>query len=152
MTAQITEATHGEAVTQFSIYADNKVGRLNELLLLLGSHDVHVMALCTLDTTDSTIIRLVVDYPDVAREILSENGYAYNRVEVVAVEFETEAHLTNITCALVEAEINIHYVYPFVKRPRGRGGLIIRAEDNDLATTILNDRGLRVLTQDDIAR
>ena len=33
------------------------------LFPLLAGKDVHVLALCLVDTTDSTIIRLVVDYP-----------------------------------------------------------------------------------------
>ena len=32
-------------VIQFSIHADNKVGRLNELISLLSVREVHVMAL-----------------------------------------------------------------------------------------------------------
>ena len=39
-------------VLQFSIHADNKVGRLNELVGLISEHTVHIMALSILDTTD----------------------------------------------------------------------------------------------------
>ena len=58
-------------VTQFSIHADNKVGRLNEIIRLLSIHKVHVAALSILDTTDSAIVRLIVDYPEEAQKTAS---------------------------------------------------------------------------------
>lgn len=139
-------------VKQFCIYAENKVGRLNELLGMLSSHKVHIMALSTWDSTDSSLIRLVVDYPEPAIGLLEENAFAFNISEVVAVEFDTEAALKKITCALMEAEINIHYVYPFLMRPNNRSGLIIRVEDNDLANDVLKQHQITILSQEDIAR
>jgi hypothetical protein len=38
-------------------------GRLNQLLRMLGSMNIHVLALSVQDTTDSSIIRLIVDDP-----------------------------------------------------------------------------------------
>ncbi len=57
-----------------------------------------------------------------------------------------------VTKALHQAEINIHYVYPFVCRPLDHGALALSVEDNDLASTVLSSLGLKVLTQRDIAR
>ena len=72
------EPDHGP-VRQFSIFVENKVGRLNELVQSLGSADVHIMALCLVDTTDSTIIRIVVDYPERAEAVLNEHNFAHDR-------------------------------------------------------------------------
>ncbi len=139
-------------VKQFSIFADNKVGRLNELMRSLAQHDVHVMALCLVDTTDSTIMRFVFDYPEVAERLLKEQGFAYNIVKVIAVEINTEADIQKVTCALTCAEINIHYIYSTLARPHGKSGLILSLEDNDLATTVLNSAQVTVIDQNDIAR
>ncbi|MGA2051750.1 MAG: acetolactate synthase [Opitutales bacterium] len=146
------KSSHGGVVKQFSIFAENKVGRLNDLLSLLASKDVHVLALCLVDTTDSTIIRVVVDYPEVAAPLLAGNGFAHSLVDVVAVEIATEAKLKVVTCALVQAEINIHYIYPFLMRPNGRTGLVMSLEDPDLATEVLNRNQVAVLSQADLAR
>jgi len=146
------KSSHGGVVKQFSIFAENKVGRLNDLLSLLAGKDVHVLAVCLVDTTDSTIMRVVVDYPEVAAPLMKQHGFAHNLVDVMAVEIATEAQLKLVTCALVQAEINIHYIYPFLMRPHGRTGLVMSLEDHDLATDVLKRNQIQVLSQADLAR
>lgn len=141
-----------EAVIQFSIFAENKVGRLNEVILTLASGDVHIMALCTIDTTDSAIIRIVVDYPEVAERLLREKHFAFDTTHVMAVEIVGEHELKKITCCLLQAEINMHYYYPFLFRPNGKYGLVMRVEDQELAEDVLRRNGLTVLARSDIAR
>ncbi len=141
-----------EAVRQFSIFADNKVGRLNDIVMMLASHDIHIMSVCMVDTTDDTIIRLILDYWELARDFFHEHGFAFSLNEVVVAEINTEQDFKNVTCALVQAEINIHYMYPTLTRPGGKSGLVLRLEDNDLATDVLTQSGIRVLSHTDIAR
>jgi hypothetical protein len=141
-----------DPVKQFSVFAENRVGRLHELTALLKSNNVHVMALTVLDTTDSAIVRLVVDDPDRARELMVNNDFPYAECVVLAVEISDESDLKGVLAALVEAEINIHYIYSFIKRPEGKSALAINAEDIEIAAQALNRRGHRVLTQRDISR
>ena len=56
---------------------------------------------------------------------------------MIAVELNSEADIVRVTSALVQAEINIHYIYPFVSRPNSRSALAISLEDNDLASETL---------------
>jgi hypothetical protein len=110
-----------DPVQQFSVFVENRVGRLHELTALLKSNDVHVMAITILDSTDSTIVRLVVDDPSKARELMVNNDFPYTECTVLAVEINDESELKGVLSALLEAEINIHYIYSFIKRPEGRG-------------------------------
>ena len=151
MAAQIS-TTPPDPVKQFSVFAENRVGRLYDLTALLGEHNVHIMAVTVLDTTDSAIVRVIVDDPDKARELMVNNDFPYTEGEVLAVELTDESQLKGVLAALVEAEINVHYVYSFIKRPEGKAALAINAEDADVAAQALNQRGFRVLTQRDIAR
>ncbi|WP_269522174.1 acetolactate synthase [Coraliomargarita parva] len=139
-------------VIQFSIHADNKVGRLNEIVGILAVHEVHIMALSILDTTDSSIVRLIVDYPEEAQHLLVAHQFSFVQSELIAVELDSEADISRVTCALVQAEINIHYVYPFVSRPKGKYALAMSLEDNDLAAETLRRHQLKVIGQSDIAR
>lgn len=141
-----------DPVKQFSVFTENRVGRLSDLTTLLKANDVHIMALTVLDFTDTTILRLVVDDNDKARELMVNNDFPYTECDVVAVEINDEADLKEVLAALLEAEINIHYVYSFIKRPEGRAALVLKIEDPDVATQSLNNHGFRVLTQSDIAR
>jgi len=150
--AETLQSLRGERVRQFSIFSDNKVGRLHELVALLGTHDVHLMALSIQDTTDASVLRVIVDYPEIARDLLREHGYAFSEVPLVVAEIETEARVKFVTAALVEAEMNIHYCYPFIMRPHGKSALALRVEDADLAESIFSVHGIRTLSQADIAR
>lgn len=141
-----------QPVVQFSIHADNKVGRLHEIIGLLSVHEVHLVALSILDTTDSSIVRIIVDYPEEAQKLLIEHQFSFVQSELIAVELSSEAEVATVTSALVQAEINIHYIYPFLIRPHDRYALAISLEDNDLAADTLTRSQLRVIGQDDIAR
>lgn len=152
MEVGITQSREKEPVIQFSVFADNKVGRLNELVQRFSQWDIHIIALSQLDSTECTIMRLIPDYPEPARALLKQHGYAFSECTMLAVEFNSEADLKFVTSALVEAEINIHYLYPFVMRPNGRSALALNVEDNDLAESVLSTRQLRCLSRHDIAR
>ncbi len=152
MAAETTnESDHGP-VRQFSIFVENKVGRLNELVESLAQADIHIMALCLVDTTDSTIIRIVVDYHERAERVLTDHHFAYDSVPVVAIELQSEAQLKDVTSVLLKAEINIYYVYPFLSRPNGRQGLVVRTEAQELAASVLQRHGIKVIGRGDVAR
>lgn len=141
-----------DPVKQFSVFAENRVGRLFDLTGLFKKNNVHVMALTVLDTTDSAIVRLIVDDPEKARELMINNDFPYTEGDILVVEIEDESNLNEVLSALLEAEINIHYVYSFTRRPKARHALAIHAEDADVAAQALGNQGFKVLTQRDISR
>ena len=141
-----------ELIRQFVIHAENKVGWLNDMVSKLNSADVHVMAISVLDTTDSALVRMVTNYPDETREILRQLGITHSERKIVAVEIPNEGSLKHVTSALLQAEINIHYVYPFLTWPNDRPVLAIGLEDEDIAIDVLTRNNLRVLSQEDLAR
>ncbi len=149
---EVTKSRRFSPVMQFSIYSENKVGRLNEIANIFAANQIHILAVSTVDNTECSIIRLIVDYPEQASALMEENNITFSRIDVVAVEMVSEANLKRITSALVEAEININYLYPFLMRPHGRSGLVIRSEDNELAVEILRMHQVVILSQEDIAR
>ena len=141
-----------EPVKQFSVFIPNKLGRMHEVVRRLAEHEVHVLALTLLDTTDSTIIRLIVDDPDRARALLQEHGFPFTETTIVAVEIEGEKQLQGVLGALLEAELNIHYTYPFLTRPNGKSALALSLEDPDVAEDALRRHRFTVLYQADLSR
>jgi hypothetical protein len=141
-----------ERVDQFSVFIPNKLGRMHEVVRRLAQHEVHVLALTLLDTTDSTIIRLIVDDPDRARTLLGEYGFPFTETTIVAVEIEGERQLQDVLGSLLEAELNIHYTYPFLTRPGGKSALAISLEHPEVAEDALRRNQFRVLFQADLSR
>ncbi len=140
------------SVRQFAIYSENKVGRLNDVISSLRGHGVHIMALTTLETTDVTIVRMIPNYPSSARKALEQESFSFVECPIVAVELNTEEDLPTVTSALLEAEINIHYLYPFLSRPNSKSALAMRVEDVDVAIDTLTLRQIKVLSLEDITR
>ena len=141
-----------EPIRQFVIYAENKVGWLNEFIEMLRTEGIHVMAISVLDTTDSAVIRLVPNYPKETARLLKSRSISFMERNVLAVEIDGEDSLQMITQALLHAEINIHYVYPFLYQPNNKPVLALAMEDEDTGEEALTKHRLRILMQDDFAR
>lgn len=139
-------------VVQFSVFTPNRLGRLNELVKILGSANIHVLALTVLDTTDSSIIRIVVDDPEKARDLLQQDGFAFTESTLVVVEVTSSEEINRLISALLEAELNINYLYSFIPHPNGKSIVGLSMEDNDVAEQILKRHQFPVLRQTDISR
>src|SRR5205809_5113641 len=98
MATETTKMRRVDPVIQFSVFTPNRLGRLHDLIRLLGAQDVHVLALMDLDTTDSAIIRVVVDDPDRARELLLREGFPFTESKLVVIEV-TSTELNRLMAA-----------------------------------------------------
>jgi hypothetical protein len=142
-----------EEVKQFSVFMENKVGRLHDIVKMFAQAHVHVVALSILDTADAAIVRLVVDDPDKARTIFQEHGLAFTEVTLVVVELSSSAaDLKAVLTALLQAEVNIHSAYSLLTRPRGKAALALHVEDRECAGSVLLSNQFKLLTQRDISR
>jgi hypothetical protein len=150
--ASAIRARHANSVVQFSVFTPNRLGRLNDLVKLFGSQNVHVLALTVLDTTDSSIIRTVLDDPDRARELLQNEGFAYTESQLVVVEVTSPEELNRLIAALLEAELNINYLYSFIPHPNGKSIVGLSMEDNEVAEQVIRQHQFPVLKQSDISR
>jgi hypothetical protein len=152
MVTRTIRARQQDAVTQFSVFTANRMGRLHDLIALLSSHSVHVLAVTVLDATESAIIRLVVDDPQSARRLLQDNGFAFSECPLLVVEIDAAVQLPELMTAFLEAEVNVNYMYCFIPHPQGKSILGVSMEDNDVGEKVLTRRGFRVLRQSDVSR
>ena len=152
MVTKTIPARQPDPVKQFSVFTANRLGRLHDLTSLLSAHGVQVLALTILDTTDSAIIRLVADDPERARELLHENGFAFTESYLLVVELDSATDLNSLMTALLEAELNINYLYCFIPHPQGKSILALSMEDNEMAEKALQRRNFKILRQADISR
>ena len=151
MPTATTKPRRADPVIQFSVFTPNKVGRLHDLIRLLNAKSVHVLGLMVLDTTDSAIIRIVVDNPDGARELLIAEDFPFTESNLVVVE-ANPTDLNRLMAALLEAELNIHYLYSFIPQPEGKPVVGLSMEDNDTAEQALRRHQFKTLKQTDISR
>jgi hypothetical protein len=111
---------------QISVVLKNVPGQLADLSELLGKEGVNIRAISVADTSEVSTVRIVVDEPAKALNILNGHKYQVYETEVLAVE--TPDHpggLTAVVKPLKEAKINVHYLYPFLGRASDQAIVIL---------------------------
>ena len=150
---ETTSKLGGPLVKQFSVFLPNKVGAMLEVVKLLNSHHSHVVAMSVSESTDSAIARIVVSDPDVVEQLFREHNIAFGMCEVVVVEMrEVATQLAKLLATLFSAEVNVHFTYPLLTRPRGLAALALHVDDNECASSVLTGAGFKLLSQTDISR
>ena len=139
-------------VEQISIFIENKTGRLAEVTGVLGAAGVNIRAMSLADTSDFGILRLIVDNPDKAFEILRDNSFTVSKTEVVGVEVpDHPGGLASILSILDKNSINVEYMYAFVERSGGSAVIIFRFENVDEAIKILKNSKIKILPGEKIS-
>jgi hypothetical protein len=147
------EKTGGQGVRHFSVFLENKVGALLEVVKLINDHNVVVLALSIQDSAESSICRFIVSDPDRVEGLFEDNGIPFSVSEVVVTELKEGAvDLAKVLAALLKAEVNILFSYPLLTRPRGRAVLALHVDDNECASAVLRGDGFPILTQADLSR
>jgi hypothetical protein len=156
MTANLPQTSsklEGPLVKQFSVFLPNKVGAMLEIVKLLSTHHTHVVALSVSESTDSAIARIIASDPQGVEKLFRENNVGFGVSQVVVVEMkEVATQLVKLLAALVMAEVNVHFAYPLLIRPRGFSAIALHVDDTDCASSVLMGEGFKLLSQDDISR
>jgi hypothetical protein len=93
----------------------------------------------------------VVDDPDKGRALLVREGFPFTESKLVVVEVNS-TDLNRMMASLLEAELNINYLYSFIPHPAGKPIIGLSMEDNETAEQALRRHQFRVLKQADISR
>jgi hypothetical protein len=150
---ETTSKSAGPLVKQFSVFLPNKVGAMLEVVKLLNSHHSHVVAISVSESTDSAIARIIVSDPEGVEQLFRNNNVAFGMCEVVVVELrEVATQLAKLLASLFMAEVNVHFTYPLLTRPRGLAALALHVDDNECASSVLTGAGFKILSQGEISR
>jgi hypothetical protein len=138
-------------IRQFTIFLENRVGRLTLLMRALEEHVGSIVALSIEESADSALVRLICADPDLGRDALKAHGFSFSEVDVLAVELPRNSRqpLISLCAALLAAEINIHYAYPLLASGRGPA-LAIYCDDATLASQLLIRKGFTLIGESDL--
>ncbi len=140
-------------VKQISIFLENRAGRLDTVAKLLGENEINIRALSLADTSDFGILRLIVDKPDRATEVLKYYNFTLSQTDVVAVEVpDTPGGLASVLDVLSNAKVNVEYMYAFVEKATEKAALVFRFDDVDAAIEVLKKGGITVLANEDVLK
>ena len=140
-------------IKQLSVFLENKTGRINEVTKTLSRHGINMQAFSMAETADFGILRLIVDNETAAEKVLTEEGYLIKITDVVGVKIgDAPGKLSAALKVLNEAGINMEYLYAFMARTERHAYVVLRVEENEEAEAILQNAGLKLISDSDIAK
>ena len=136
---------------QISVFLENKKGRLAIATKLLGDRGIDLVALSIADTTDFGIMRCLVDRPDEAIAVLSENGFTASTSAVLAVQVRAvPGGLAHALQIIDDAGINVEYLYSFVRTPNDNALILFRVDDTEKCQKLFAENGIVTLTDEQV--
>jgi len=139
-------------VTQFSVFLENRVGRLLQVVRAFQGSKVKIVGLSISDSADCCIIRMMLSHPEQGREILELEELPFAENELLVCELPAGPQsLTEMCMGLLQAEINIHYAYPLIVHPHGRAAVALHVDNVEQASANLRDKGFEILCEADLS-
>ena len=134
---------------QISISLENVPGILSNVSEIMGNEGVNIRAISVADTADISTVRFVVDEPVKAINILTTSGYLVKETDVVAVD--TPDHpggLNAVLRPLKNANINVHYLYPYLGRVSDQAIVILGVDKTEEAAKVLKQNWVHTLGEE----
>lgn len=139
------------AIKQISLFIENKTGRLQKALRILKENQINIRALSLADSTKFGILRLILDQPGKAKEVLEENNFIVKSIDIIAIEVDDNpGGLDTALEILGQHDINVEYVYAFVEKKTEKALVVIKTDDCNTTTQVLRENNISVLESSDI--
>ncbi|MCA9295316.1 MAG: hypothetical protein KC983_02340 [Phycisphaerales bacterium] len=139
------------SVRQFSVFLENKVGKLLHLVQMFDeATDVHLCAFSVMETSDYAVVRIIPNNADAARALLREQAVTFSESDLLIVEICESHTLTSMCLYLLGAELNIRFAYPLMLRPNGTPTIALAVDDHTLAGEVLRRKNFKLLGECDL--
>lgn len=133
------------AITQLSIFLENKPGQLHEVVKRISEAGVNIRAMTIAEVRDFGILRIIVSDIEKTKEVLQDD-HIITTTEVVSAIMEDKAGaLYDILQALESANVNIEYMYAYTGEETGSANVVFRVDDIEGAEAKLREAGVQVL-------
>jgi len=134
---------------QLSVFLENKAGRLQEVLEILGNEKINLTALTIADTSEFGIARLLVSDPERGHKLLKSNGYSVNITEVITLSVSHEpGSLAKMLKKFSEASVSIEYTYAFCLCTKAV--VVLRTDNYPKAFEIIEQNNFAIIDEAEI--
>jgi len=136
---------------QFTVFLENKVGQLLEVVRRFEGSRVRIVALSISDAGECAFVRFLLSHPEQGREILERAGLPLIESDLLGVELpDDDQPLLRICTALLQAEVNLIQAYPILARPRGRPAVALMVDNTEMGMETLTNKGFTMITEGDL--
>lgn len=139
-------------IKQISIFAENKAGRLEKITGKLKSANINIRAFTIAEAGDFGVMRMVVDKPELAHNVLHDAGFTVSETDVLGIEMsDSPGGLHEISTVLGSNAINVDYAYAFAMATH-KALLIIRVDNINNAIEVLENSDIRLVSMDEVKK
>ncbi|MBQ4452798.1 MAG: acetolactate synthase [Clostridia bacterium] len=140
------------SVKQISVFLENRPGALCEMTRVLGENAIDMRAFSLAETSDFGIARVIVDEVYKTTTVLKEAGFINSVSSVLAVAIpDVPGGLSGVLKVLMEAEVNVEYIYAFVGGKKDSAYMILKVADDAKAEQALRMAGVRLVEQEELS-
>jgi hypothetical protein len=138
-------------IRQFTVFLENRVGKLLEVLRRFEGSRVKIAAISISDAGECAFARFVFSLPEQGREILERAGLAIVESDLIGLELpDTPQPLLEICTALLQAEVNIIQAYPLLVSPRGHAAVALMVDNIEMGQETLAAKNFSMITENDL--
>jgi hypothetical protein len=132
---------------------ENKAGRLAHVAQVLRDNGINIRALTIADSADFGILRMIVNQPEKAVEVLKKAGFMVKQCPIIAVEIDDrEGIFFDIMNLCDSNKLNIEYTYSFVEQYSNKAILFLRFDDPDAALKVFTANNYKLLSNEEIRK
>jgi len=148
---ETAEGAEHAACQQLSLFLENHVGEMLRVARLLGNGTIRILGLSLEGKVDCAVLRLLVNDPDAAYDLLSGVGMAMAQSEVLVVELPPgKRGIITVCTALISGEVSINYAYTAWATTDCTPCLAIQVDNLERGAHVLALKDFRVLAQDEL--
>lgn len=137
-------------VNQVSVFIENRQGRLGEVLQVLKDNDVNILSISLADTTEYGLLRLIVNKPEHAKDVLLKAGFSSMLTEVLIIKVPHVAGaLQNILAEIAKANVSIEYMYGLSVESND-ASIVMKTNELEEAETVLENIHVDTMTSKEI--
>lgn len=138
-------------IKQLSIFLENKTGRLTEVTNTLAEAGVNLTAFSMAENSDFGILRLIVNDPQKAQEVLKAKRFAVSLTDVVCMVCpNTPGSLAKALNLLSNEGVFIEYMYAFSMGDTAN--VVIRPSSPEQCTEVFKRNKLELLAASELYR
>lgn len=147
---QISQGYEPPRNVQFSVFLDNRVGKLLDLTEVFDNQPLTLAGLSVLDSANHAVVRILTSNSELARRLLARHDLPFSEAEVLAVELDNTRTMSRMCQSLLACELNVYYIYPLLIRPRGRAVVAMQTDDVQLSAQVLRKKNFTLLAENDM--
>jgi len=139
-------------IDQLTVFLENRKGRLAALCRELGDAGISMNALTIADTERYGVVRIIVNDPVRAQQVLTEKGFRASLTSVLAIEVpDVAGGLAVLLDAFEYFDVNVEYAYCF-SASDGKAIDVIRVNDEAAALAAVASVGYHVISAEELYR